>query len=79
MNKMNLYELALGKGNIKCYVVAEDPTTAYELVKKFMDKKDLCFCSDRQFYSIKQLASDGGSFDIVMSRPYLFLREVQGE
>jgi hypothetical protein len=72
---MNLYELTLGRGNISCYVVATDPTAAYELVKRFMDKKDLCFHSDRKFYSIKQLAKEKGTFDTVLGEPYLFLGE----
>lgn len=40
------------------YVVAEDPTSAYAKVKKFVDEKDLGFQHDRELGSVTLLADE---------------------
>ena len=42
------------------YVVAEDPTKAYNLVKKYVDDEDLGFSQDREMESVELLAETGG-------------------
>ena len=41
------------------YVVANDPTKAYEIVKKYLDKEDLGFLDDRELEIIELLAEEG--------------------
>jgi hypothetical protein len=40
------------------YVVAQNPTEAYEKVKKFVDDEDLGFSKNREMESIELIASD---------------------
>lgn len=55
---MNLYLVETrGYGDYHfVYVVAGDPTTAYLLVKQYLDKNDLCFISDRVLKKIELIA-----------------------
>ena len=51
------------------YVVAEDPTTAYDKVKKFLDDNDLCFFNDRAMKTIELIADNekyGSCEDILL-------------
>lgn len=41
------------------YVVAPDPTTAYRVLRHYLDKEDLGFASDRALASVELLAEDG--------------------
>jgi hypothetical protein len=41
------------------YVVANDPTEAYKKLKKYLDKRDLGFASDRELDNIQLLAEEG--------------------
>lgn len=38
------------------YVVANDPTGAYEIYRAFLDKKDLCFSAAREMEKIELIA-----------------------
>lgn len=38
------------------YVVANDSTSAYKLVRAFLDKKDLCFEDEREMKTVELLA-----------------------
>lgn len=38
------------------YVVADDPTSAYLKVKKFLEENDLGFSRDRELHSIELIA-----------------------
>jgi len=57
-------------------VVAEDPTSAYETVKKYLDSKDVGFHKDREMESIELLAETG---DYPVCREQLFLMGDQGK
>ena len=41
------------------YVIAPDPTTAYAMVKKYVDEHDLGFTYERELESIELLAETG--------------------
>lgn len=41
------------------YVIAENPDQAYQIVRSYLDKKDLGFTSDRCLKSIELLAESG--------------------
>jgi hypothetical protein len=41
------------------YVVAPDPTTAYQMVRAKLDDKDYGFDKDRELHSIELLADSG--------------------
>ena len=56
---MNLYEVILrGMQNDygSSYVVATDPTSAYNIVRKFLDDNDIGFSGDRELSKIALLA-----------------------
>lgn len=55
---MNLYLVETrGYGDFRyVYVVAGDPTSAYNIVKKYLDENDLCILSDRALKSVTLLA-----------------------
>ena len=59
--KNNLYKITL-QGMVAtygtAYVVAEDPTSAYQKVRKEIDKKDLGFSKERKLKSIELIAVD---------------------
>ncbi len=57
-------------------MVAEDPTSAYETVKKYLDSKDVGFHKDREMESIELLAETG---DYPVCREQLFLMGDQGK
>jgi len=38
------------------YVVAADPTSAYKIVREFLDKEDLCFRNEREMKSVELIA-----------------------
>jgi hypothetical protein len=40
------------------YVVATNPTDAYEQVRRYLDDKDIGFAADRELESIKLVAED---------------------
>jgi hypothetical protein len=48
---------ALGKYG-RFYVISHDPTSAYNMVRDFLDKKNLCFSVDRELDSITLLAEE---------------------
>lgn len=48
----------------RSYVLADDPTSAYEKVKKFLGKEDLGFAHERQLESIELLADEDRYNDI---------------
>lgn len=41
------------------YVIAEDPTSAYEMVKAYLDKEGLGFSHERELDKIELLAETG--------------------
>ena len=41
------------------YVMATDPTSAYKIVKEYLDERDLGFLQDRELESIELLAEEG--------------------
>ena len=55
---MKLFKVNLrATGDYSCfYVIASDPTIAYNKVRKYMDDEDLCFSHDREMESIELLA-----------------------
>ena len=63
---MNLYRVKLAgmRTNIgkvaygDSYVLANDPTEAYQTLKNFVDKHDLGFIRDREMESVTLLASE---------------------
>ena len=66
MNEQKLYLVTLqgiscgiGKSYTEFYVVAPDPTAAYNKVREYMDKKDIGFTGDRELKSVEQVASPG--------------------
>lgn len=40
----------------EAYIVAKDPTQAYDKYRKFLDKNDICFESQREMVSITLIA-----------------------
>ena len=71
---MNLYQVRLGSGGMKdCYVVADDPTSAYNTTKEFMDINNYCYTDDRELYSVTLIAKEKGTFNSVYGKPYLFM------
>lgn len=40
----------------ECYVVAKDPTKAYQKYRVFLDKEDICFNDDREMKTIELIA-----------------------
>ena len=52
------------------YVVAEDPASAYQMVKDYVNVRDLGFHQDRELYRIELLAETG---DYPECREQLFL------
>ena len=67
MTTLNLYKVtckgmkhsSTGTAHGINFVVATDPTTAYNLVREYLDKRDLGFARDRELESIELLASYG--------------------
>jgi hypothetical protein len=55
---MNLYKITL-QGHGVHFVVATDPTAAYEFVKRWMDAKDYGFVKDRTLAAIDLVAESG--------------------
>lgn len=63
--KMNLYLVTVrglawngvGMDYQHSYVVAEDPTTAYQKVRVYLDERDLGFPREREMDSVKLLAN----------------------
>lgn len=53
-----------------CYVVAQDPTTAYAIVRKHLDQRDYGFTKDRELLTIELVAED---YDYTAIGCYLFL------
>jgi hypothetical protein len=41
------------------YVLAENPSQAYDKLRDFLDKKDLGFSHERELENVKLLAEDG--------------------
>ena len=52
------------------YVVAEDPTSAYVMVRKFIDENDFGFQHERELYSVELIAD---SYRYCDCRTLLFL------
>lgn len=46
------------------YVIAENPTEAYDKVRKYLDTNDIGFSKDRELHSIELIASDSPYNDI---------------
>lgn len=42
----------------ECYVVADDPTSAYNLVREYLDDEKIGFTEDRGLKTIELLAED---------------------
>ena len=57
-----LYQIITGlPSSNKCwcsYVIADDPTAAWEKVKDYIEKKDIGFSIDRRLKSIEVIAED---------------------
>lgn len=69
---MNLYKLILRATHSQyspCFVVAEDPTSAYNKVRQYLDEKDYFFRSERELESIELIASADETIEI----PALFI------
>ena len=45
------------------YVVADDPTSAYDMVRKMLDEKDIGFKREREMASIELIAENYGFTD----------------
>ena len=66
MTHQNLYKVTLkgmtynstGMVHGISYVVAADPTEAYNKMRGYLDKKDIGFKRDRELHTIELLASD---------------------
>ena len=58
LNGMNYGRSTGSVVNGTAYVVAEDLTTAYNKVRKYMDKNDLGFTHEREVESIELLAEE---------------------
>lgn len=58
MKKLNLYKIELN-GLGTHYVVATDPTSAYETIRKEYDAKDYGFSKERSFKTIELVAESG--------------------
>lgn len=57
---MNLYRVTTKKGFGRYgvfYVIANDPTSAYTMVKGYLDKNDICFLNERELDKIELIAS----------------------
>lgn len=62
---MKLYKVNLrnyGKYNMS-YVVANNTDEAYKIVREYLDKKDLCFRSERELESVELIAEEGDYID----------------
>jgi len=66
MQHQNLYKVTLrgmtwsstGMVHGIAYVVATDPTEAYNKLKNYLEKKDIGFRKDRELQTVELLASD---------------------
>jgi hypothetical protein len=68
MNKLFLIELTGGQ---RVYAIAEDPTTAYNKVRKHLDETDRGFTVDRGLRSATLLAEDSDYHGKYLQRVYL--------
>jgi hypothetical protein len=69
---MKLFELTL-RGLKSCYVIAEDPTDAYNKARKWLDKEGYSFECTKELKNIELLADENGNFDFADNMPKLFL------
>ena len=68
---MKLYRITLRNSYSAPYVVADNPEEAYQIVKKYLDEKDLCFREEREFHSAELLAE---SCDYSNCKTQLFVK-----
>ena len=55
MNDKKLYEIEIMRSET-FFVVADDPTSAYDLLRSFLDDREWYFTDERKLRSIRQLA-----------------------
>lgn len=56
----NLYRVKCRGTEMSAYVVATDPSTAYDIFKAYLDQKDLGFFSERVLESVTLLSAERG-------------------
>ena len=72
---MKLFKVTTKKP-ITYRVIANDPTTAYNLVRKYLDDNDLCFVKERELHNITLIAEEGnypncGTILLIQATNYL--------
>lgn len=63
---MKLYEVIIKASGRRgsAYVLAKDPTSAYNKYRKLLDKEDICFHEDRELVSVR-LAADSDLYAVI--------------
>jgi len=66
--KMKLYKIKIRTYKAGCvnYVVANNPTEAYQILRKYLDEKDYFFEKERELDNIELVAEEGDYPDCEM-------------